>query len=77
MGSVGNTTQPLKTITNDSILVFQGGKTSSIKIEKDAKKYTTFRATGNNIKYRLNKETGEVQSSPYWNTIKNMYLRQK
>lgn len=76
MGSVGATKNvPLKNITDNDILVFQGGKESGIEILKDARKYTTFRAVGNSMKYRLNKENGEVQSSPYWNVIKNMYLR--
>lgn len=79
MGSVGNTQgiQHLKNITNDDILVFQGGKESSISIEKDTKKYTVFRATQNRRTYRLDKNTGEVQASPYWDVIKDMYLKRK
>ena len=67
--------EPLKEITNDSVLVYVGGQTvSSIVIDKDGKKYTNFHARGKSVKYRLNKENGEVQVSPYWNVIKGMYL---
>lgn len=57
-------------------LHFIGGKTSECKIEKETKKYITFRA-GNGIigtKYRLNKETGEVQDGTYHNVLKGLYV---
>lgn len=56
-------------------LYFNGGKTSEIKITKEGKKYLYFTANSNGVKYRMIKETGEIQISPYWNIGKNMYLK--
>ena len=47
--------------------------TSECKIEKETKKYVIFRA-GFNTRYRLNKETGEVQDGTYHNVIKGLYV---
>ena len=48
-------------------LVFIGGKESDCTILKEGKKYIYFRSDSTNCKYRLDKESGIVQISPYWN----------
>lgn len=58
-------------------LHYIGGKTVECRVEKETKKYIIFRA-GNvgviGIKYRLNKETGEVQDGTYHKVIKGLYV---
>lgn len=57
------------------ILHFVGGKTSkNLSIIKETKKYIVFRCHDNTMKYRYNKETGEVQNGTYHNVIKGMSL---
>ena len=57
------------------ILHFVGGKTSDdLSIIKETKKYIVFRCHSNTMKYRYNKETGEVQNGTYHNVIKGMSL---
>ena len=57
------------------ILHFVGGKTSNkLSIIKETKKYIVFRCRDNTMKYRYNKETGEVQNGTYHNVIKGMSL---
>ena len=57
------------------ILHFRGGKTSSeLSIIKETKKYIVLRCHENTMKYRYNKETGEVQDGTYHNVIKGMSL---
>ena len=57
------------------ILHFRGGKTSNdLSIIKETKKYIVFRCHENTMKYRYNKETGEVQNGTYHNVIKGMSL---
>ena len=57
------------------ILHFVGGKTSeNLSIIKETKKYIIFRCHSNTMKYRYNKETGEVQNGTYHNVIKGMSL---
>lgn len=53
-------------------LHFIGGKTAECKITKEGKKYIYFTAGSYGIKYRVDKESGAVQISPYWNTEKRM-----
>lgn len=53
----------------------QGRATSDIEITKDGRKWLYFTAKENHCKYRMNKETGEIQISPYWRTVKDMYLK--
>lgn len=53
-------------------LFFIGGKTSECKITKEGRKYVYFTATANGAKYRVIKETGMVQISPYWNSEPKM-----
>ena len=54
-------------------LHFVGGKTSDkISIIKETKKYIEFRCLSNTMKYRYNKETGEVQDGTYHKVIKGM-----
>lgn len=55
-------------------LHFIGGITSDCKVTKEGNKYTYFTAQGNGVKYRVDKATGDVQVSPYWDTIKGMYV---
>lgn len=55
-------------------LHFQGGAESEITVIKETKKYLVFRSSGNLMKYRLNKETGEVQDGTYHNVIKGLYV---
>ena len=57
------------------ILHFVGGKTSNdLSIIKETKKYIIFRCNDNTMKYRYNKETGEIQNGTYHNVIKGMSL---
>ena len=57
------------------VLHFVGGKTSNeLSIIKETKKYIVFRCHENTMKYRYNKETGEVQNGTYHNVIKGMSL---
>ena len=57
------------------VLHFVGGKTSNnLSIMKETKKYIVFRCHENTMKYRYNKETGEVQNGTYHNVIKGMSL---
>ena len=57
------------------ILHFRGGNISdNLSIIKETKKYIVFRCHDNTMKYRYNKETGEVQSGTYHNVIKGMWL---
>lgn len=55
-------------------LHFANGKESQINVIKETKKYIVFRAD-NGFKYRLNKETGEVQDGTYHTVIKELYVR--
>lgn len=54
------------------ILNFVGGEKSTITVLKEGRKWMYFRTDTTHIQYRMNKENGEVQVSPYWNTIKGM-----
>ena len=57
------------------ILHFVGGKTSDdLSIIKETKKYIVLRCHDNTMRYRYNKETGEVQNGTYHNVIKGMWL---
>lgn len=57
------------------ILHFRGGKTSEdLSIINETKKYIVFRCHDNTMRYRYNKETGEVQNGTYHNVIKGMWL---
>ena len=57
------------------ILHFVGGKTSdNLSIIKETKKYIVFRCHDNTMRYRYNKETGEVQNGTYHKVIKGMWL---
>ena len=56
------------------ILHFANNSECEIKVLKETKKYLTFLALGNYMKYRLNKETGEVQDNTYKRTIKGLYV---
>jgi len=58
-------------------LHFIGGKTSSVRILKETKKYLEIRTIGYNTKYRINKETGEVQDGTYHNVIKGLYITEE
>lgn len=49
-------------------------RTSEVKITKDGRKWMYFTTLSNYCKYRMNKETGEVQVAPYWHSTK-MYLK--
>lgn len=53
-------------------LHYIGGKKSEITVTKEGKKYLYFTANDNRRKYRMNKETKEVQIAPYWDTEKRM-----
>ena len=57
------------------ILHFRGGNTSNnLSIIKETKKYIVFRCHDNTMKYRYNKETGEVQDGTYHKVIKGISL---
>lgn len=53
-------------------LYFVGGIASEIVIIKETKAYMIFRAIHNGMRYRLNKETGEVQNAIYHTAIKGL-----
>ena len=55
-------------------LHYVGGATSDCKITKEGRKWIYFTETSNYTKYRVDKTTGKVQVSPYWNEIKGMYV---
>ena len=56
-------------------LHFVGGRASDkLSIIKETKKYIVFRCHSNTMKYRYNKETGEVQDGTYHNVIRGMSL---
>ena len=57
-------------------LHFVGGRTSDkLLVIKETKKYIVFRCHSNiAMKYRYNKETGEVQDGTYHNVIQGMSL---
>lgn len=55
-------------------LHFVNGTTAEAKITKEGRKYTYFTAGSFNIKYRLNKETGEIEVAPYWRKEPKMYV---
>lgn len=60
------------------ILHFVGGATSELKILKETKKYFEVRTVdGYQVKYRINKETGEVQNTPYHKVIKGLYVTEE
>ncbi len=54
------------------ILHFEGDqkRKSKIEVTKEGRKWLYFTALSNHCKYRMNKETGEVQVAPYWNKTK-------
>lgn len=57
------------------VLHFIGGNTSQVKILKETKKYMTIQCEdGFYTKYRVNKETGEVQDNTYHRVIKGLYI---
>lgn len=57
------------------VLHFRGGNISEdLSIIKETKKYIVFRCHDNTMRYRYNKETGEVQNGTYHNVIKGMWL---
>lgn len=58
----------------DIVLHFIGGATAEAKITKEGRKYTYFTAGSFNIKYRLNKETNQVEVAPYWRKEPKMYV---
>ena len=53
-------------------LIFVNNRKSECTIIKETKKYIIFRCNSNTMKYRLNKETGEVQDGTYHNVIKGL-----
>ena len=55
-------------------LHFINGGTSEINIEKEGRKWVYFMAKTTGIRYRVDKESGEVQVAPYWSTIKGIYV---
>lgn len=59
----------------EMVLHFIGGKISQVKILKETKKYMTIQCEdGFCTKYRVNKETGEVQDNTYHRVIKGLYI---
>lgn len=55
-------------------LHFVNGTTAEAKITKEGRKYTYFTAGSFNIKYRLNKESNEIEVAPYWRKEPKMYV---
>lgn len=57
------------------ILHFIGGKTDTLQVEKETKRFLYVRTEhGFRIRYRVDKETGEVQDGTYHNVIKGLYI---
>ena len=56
------------------ILHFVGGITSQVVVEKETKKFIYIYCKLNTMRYRVNKQTGEVQDNTYHNTIKGMFI---
>lgn len=54
------------------ILNYIGGRKSECTIISETKKYIVFRANATTMKYRLNKDTMEVQDGTYHNVIKGL-----
>lgn len=48
-------------------------RTSEIIVTKEGKNWVYFTAVSNSCKYRMNKETREIQVAPYWYKTK-MYI---
>lgn len=60
------------------VMHFVGGKTDTLDILKETKKYLEVRThNGFRTKYRINKETGEVQDGTYHRTIKGLYITEE
>lgn len=57
------------------ILNYIGGRKTACTILSETKKYITFRANSTTMKYRLNKETMEVQDGTYHNVIKGLSVQ--
>ena len=55
-------------------LHFDNGKEAEAKITKDGRKYIYFTAGSFGIKYRVAKETGEVEVSPYWRREPKLFV---
>ena len=55
-------------------LHFIGGRTAEVKVTKDGRKYTYFTAGSYGIQYRVNKETGEIEVSPYWRKEPKLFV---
>lgn len=55
-------------------LHFVNGNTTDVKVEKETKKFINLYCPMNTARYRVNKETGEVQDGTYHKTIKGMYV---
>ena len=53
-------------------LRFVNGNTTEVKVEKETKKFINLYCPMNAVRYRVNKETGEVQDGTYHKTIKGM-----
>lgn len=54
-------------------LHYVGGKTAECTVIKETKKYIVFSAAFG-VKYRLNKETGEVQDNAYHKAIEGLWV---
>lgn len=56
------------------ILHFVNGSTAECEVTKEGRKYIYFIAGAWRCRYRLNKETNEVEVSPYWRKEPKMYV---
>lgn len=57
-------------------LHYQGGKTAQVEVVKDGRRWMYIKPMDSFVpgKYRVDKQTGEVQIAPYWNTGDGMYV---
>lgn len=55
-------------------LHFIGGATSEVEVKKEGRKYIYFKAKSNLQDYRVVKDTGMVEISPYWNKEPKMFV---
>lgn len=59
-------------------LHFVGGATATLAIERETKKHLYVRTENKwNRKYRIVKETGDVQDGTYYNKIKGLFVTEE
>lgn len=67
-------TRQVKERRKDMTLHYVNGTTAQAEITKEGRKYIYFTAGSFRSKYRLVKETGEIEIGPYWYKEPKMYV---